>query len=262
MRARSAGRQPQRRRRLDVDGEPVRAQARRHAAARRASRFAEYGLGPMQTRRRSVAAHVFSMPWARAPRLHVGVDALGRLAQRELAQRDQVALPEEVLDGALGLRGQVDLALAQALEQLVGRQIDELDLVGRVEHRVGHGLAHDDAGDLRDDVVQALDVLDVERRVDVDPGVEQLLDVLPALRVPRACGVRVRELVDQEQARLAREGGVEVELLERRCRGSVHLLARQPLEARRAASSSRSGRASRRRRRRRLGAPRRAGRRL
>ena len=57
-------------------------------------------------------------------------------------------------------------------------------------------------------------MLDVEGREDVDAGVEQLLDVLPALRVARALGVRVGQLVDEEQARPPGEGGVEVELLE------------------------------------------------
>ena len=36
------------------------------------------------------------------------------------------------------LLADVDLALAQALEQLVGRQVDQLDLVGALEDRVGH----------------------------------------------------------------------------------------------------------------------------
>ena len=42
-----------------------------------------------------------------------------------------------------------------------------------------------DAGDLLDDVVHRLEVLDVDGRDHVDPGVEQLLDVLPALLVAR-----------------------------------------------------------------------------
>ena len=143
------------------------------------------------------------------------VDALGRAAQRELAQRDEVALLERSSRArARRLLGDVDLALVQALEELVDRQIDDAHLVRLVEHRVGHRLAHDDAGDLRDDVVQALEVLDVERREDVDARVEQLLDVLPALQVPRARGVRVRELVDEDELRLPRERGVEVELFE------------------------------------------------
>ena len=117
----------------------------------------------------------------------------------------------------------------QALDQLVGRQIDELDLVRVVEHVIGDGLPDPDVGDLADDVVQALEVLDVHRRVDVDPGVEQLLDVLPALRVARAGRVGVRELVDDDQAGFAREGGVEVELLQ--LDAAVRdALARQDLE--------------------------------
>ncbi len=147
--------------------------------------------------------------------LHLRVDPLGGPAQRQLAQGDQVALAEEAVDRPRRLLGHVDLALAQALEQLLGRQVDQLDLVGVLEERVGHGLAHGDAGDLLDDVVEALEVLDVERGVDVDAGVEQLLDVLPALGVARAGGVGVGQLVDQEHRRLAGEGGVEVELAQR-----------------------------------------------
>ena len=70
---------------------------------------------------------------------------------------------KKLLDRAAGLLGEVDLALAQALlEQIVGRDVHQLDLVGALEHRVGHRLAYAHAGDLRDDVVEALDVLDVD----------------------------------------------------------------------------------------------------
>ena len=58
-------------------------------------------------------------------------------------------------------------------------------------------------------------MLDVERRVDVDAGVEELLDVLPALGVARPLGIGVGELVHQQDGRAARERRVEVELLER-----------------------------------------------
>ena len=133
-------------------------------------------------------------------------------------------------DRARGLLGDVDLALLQPLQQVVGRQVDQHDLVGVVEHAVGHRLAHLDAGDAADDVVQALEVLDVDRRVDVDARVEQLVHVLPALGVARAGRVGVRELVDEQQRGLARERGVEVELLERAA-AVLDALARQDLEA-------------------------------
>ena len=67
----------------------------------------------------------------------------------------------------------------------------------RAHHLVGHRLLLLDAGDLGDDVVEALQVLDVDGGDDGDAGVEQLLDVLPALGVLAARGVGVGEFVDQ-----------------------------------------------------------------
>ena len=123
----------------------------------------------------------------------------------------------------------VDLALGEPLEQLLGRQVDELHLVGVVEDAVGDGLPHGDPGDLVDEVVEALEVLDVERGVDVDARVEQLLHVLPALGVARARGVGVGELVEQEEGGLAGEGGVEVELAEAHA-PVLDLPRREPLQ--------------------------------
>ena len=77
-------------------------------------------------------------------------------------KRRQVAGRKEMLERALGLLGDVDLAFLQALDQIVGREVDELDGVGAVEDRIRHGLAHAHVRDLGDDVVQALDVLDVD----------------------------------------------------------------------------------------------------
>ena len=59
-------------------------------------------------------------------------------------------------------------------------------------------------------------MLDVEGRDHVDPGVEQLLDVLPPLLVPRTRHVRVGELVDERDLRAAGDDGVDVHLLEPR----------------------------------------------
>ena len=80
-------------------------------------------------------------PWpGNGVRLHMGeelvVDALGGLAEGELAERRQVARRKIVLERPLGLLGDIDLAFLQALDQVVGRQVDELDRVGAVEDRV------------------------------------------------------------------------------------------------------------------------------
>ena len=50
---------------------------------------------------------------------------------------------------------------------------DELD--------IRHRLADPDSGDLGDDVVQAFDVLHVQRRVDIDPARQDFLDIEVAL---------------------------------------------------------------------------------
>ena len=52
------------------------------------------------------------------------------------------------------------------------------------------------------------------------PGVEELLDVLPALLVARARDVGVRELVDERDLGRAGEDRVDVHLLEARVRGT------------------------------------------
>ena len=63
-----------------------------------------------------------------------------------------------------------------------------------------------------DDVVQALDMLDIERREDIDAGGDQLLDIEVALGVPAAGGVGVGELVDENELRAALQDRVEIHL--------------------------------------------------
>ena len=114
---------------------------------------------------------------------------------------------------ALRLAGNVDLALVQALDEVLGRQVDDLDLGGLVDDAVGDGLAHADASDLRDDIVEALEVLHVERGVDVDAGREQLCHVHVPLGMAGARRVRVRELVDEHELGRTLQHGVDIHLL-------------------------------------------------
>lgn len=114
--------------------------------------------------------------------LHVGeqllVDPLGGAAQRQLAQRGQIARREIML-------------------QIVGREIDQLDRVGAVEHLVRYGFAHPYMRDLRDHVIEAFDVLDVDRRVDVDATGQQLLDIEIAFGMTAARRAGMSEFVDR-----------------------------------------------------------------
>ncbi len=196
--------------------------------------LAEVGLGPTQTSRVSVMAQVCCGP-AEASR------AVSRWACTRSAVRRSVisrSAPrfgpvKKPCDGALGLGGDVDLALVQPLDQLSRRQVHHLHRVRVVEDRVGHRLPHLDAGYLGDDVVEALEVLDVQGGVDVDARVQQLLHVLPALGVSRARGVGVRQLVHQQQLRMALRG---------RRRGRARAASGPGIRASRGGSTSRPSR--------------------
>ncbi len=148
----------------------------------------------------------------RAIGLDIVLDPVGGAAQRKLAQRHQIALAEEIARRTLDLLGYVDLPGGQAREQIVGGNVDEHHLVGVVEERVRNRLPDGDAGDAADDVVQALEVLDIERGEDVDATRQQLLDVLPPFRMSRSGDVRVRQLVDQDQRRTTPDRRIEIEL--------------------------------------------------
>jgi hypothetical protein len=134
----------------------------------------------------------------------VGAVALQRLVhpvrqpqQGQLAQRRQVAGPEITGQRGVDLVGLVDVAVRHPAAQRLRRHVDQLDLVGPADHPVGHGLALADPGDRMDRVVEGLQVLDVDRRDDVDARVEEHGDVLVPAAPRRPRHVRVGELVHQ-----------------------------------------------------------------
>ena len=83
-------------------------------------------------------------------RLHMGqqllVDALRGAPQRQLAQRRQVAGREVALDGALRRLRHIDFSRLQPLDQVVGREVDDLDVVGAIDDRIRDGLAARERG--------------------------------------------------------------------------------------------------------------------
>ncbi len=64
------------------------------------------------------------------------LDPIRDLAQRELAERHQIGRPEESLDSGGHFVGHVDLAGPQPGQQIIRRQIDQLDLVRLIEDPV------------------------------------------------------------------------------------------------------------------------------
>ena len=151
------------------------------------------------------------------------VDVLGDESQGEFAKGGQVRVLEEVLRRPGRPAVHVDLALAQALAEGLGRDVHELDLVGKAEHGVGNGLVHRRSGDLPDGVRPALDVLDIEGRKDVDARVQEFHDVLKAFGMPRSGSIGVREFVYQDELGLALQNTLKVHL------GELDILVGNPL---------------------------------
>ena len=211
MRSRSASLSRVGARRLDIDRGPRRVQAVGDAAGiadqrRGVARLADadqHAIPGVPRAGYRVRPHV---------RQQLIVDALRGPPQRQLAQRGQIARLEVMPDGALGLLRHIDLAFVQPLDQVVGRDIDDLDVVGLIEDAVGHGLAHADAGDPGDHVVEAVDVLDVQRREHIDAGGDQFLDIEVAFGMATAGRVAVGQFVDQHELRPALQDRVEIHL--------------------------------------------------
>jgi len=110
-------RQPDQIGRLDIDHDPRRTECDGEPLAR------AYEAGAVASR-----TNANQDAFARRPRLrdalrgavtiHRGVDPLGGLAQRQFAQRDQIAGAKEVVQCNARAFRNVDLTLAQALQQV------------------------------------------------------------------------------------------------------------------------------------------------
>lgn len=85
-----------------------------------------------------------------------------------------------MFNGAFGLPGDIDFAFFQALTQIVRWQIDQHHLVGSVK-RIRYGFAYLNSRHAADHVVQAFKMLHVDGGKDINTGVEQFFNVLPAL---------------------------------------------------------------------------------
>src|SRR5208283_5661951 len=151
------------------------------------------------------------------------------LAQRQFTERGKIARLEKILQRIFDLRLRINLPLAQSFAQSFHGHVDVNDLIGAREERIGHRLAHVDAGDAPHHRVQTFDVLDVHGGNHVDAGADDLLDVLVALFVAGAGGVGVRELIDDYDIGLARDDCIDVHLFQRNF-AVRNLAARNDLE--------------------------------
>ncbi len=122
-------------------------------------------------------------------------------AQRELAQREEILGAKEVCQRRLDAVRRIDLPLAQPLAQRLGSNVDENHFVGQRQNAVWERLAHDRSGEPQNGIAQAFEMLDVERRDDVDAGAQNGQDVVEALRRDRTGRIGMSELVDERDLR-------------------------------------------------------------
>ena len=134
----------------------------------------------------------------------------------QLAQRGEVPDPEVVAQCGIHFFRRIDIAVRHSPLKSLRRHVHQLDLIRPAHHFVGHRFMLGDAGDLLDNVVDRLQMLDVDGGDDVDAGVEQIFDVLPALLVLRSWHVGVGEFVDKRHLRGTRNHRGGVHLGERR----------------------------------------------
>ena len=125
------------------------------------------------------------------------VDAIRRSAESHLAKSNEIARPEKVRHCELRLVRDVDLALIEPDQQFVHGQIHQLDLVGAVENGIRDGLAYRYAGHLRDEVIEAVKMLNIEGCIDRDARFDKFHHVLPALDMAGTGRIGVREFVHQ-----------------------------------------------------------------
>ncbi len=145
--------------------------------------------------------------------LGVRADVVGGEPQRQFAQGGEIGLAEKILRGARGAFRQINLSLPEPGDQLRRRQIHQFNF-RRIQNAVGNGLANFRAGDLAHRVGAAFEMLDIQRGEHINARVEQFVHILPALGVPRAGRVGMREFIHQRKLRTAGEHGVQVHLRE------------------------------------------------
>ena len=160
------------------------------------------------------------------------VDMGGGGLHRQLAQGHEVGLGKKCIDGRTRLLRHIHLAVTQALQQLAGWQVDQQQFVSLLQHPVRQGFAHLHASDAAHLVIEAFQVLDVDRGEHVDAGGEQFLDVLPALFMTAAGSIAVGQFVHQHQLGCGCQQPVEVHLFELHAAilRAQHGLLRQPVE--------------------------------
>jgi hypothetical protein len=142
------------------------------------------------------------------------IDPLGNKPQCHLTKRSQIAGLEKVPDRIACALGCVHLPLCKTLEQFFRREANDLYGIGAFEDGIGNGLADHHPGDPGDGISAAFEVLNIERRVDIDAGVQEFGYILMPPHVPAARGVGMGEFIHEHQTGPASEDLINIRLLQ------------------------------------------------
>ncbi len=69
-----------------------------------------------------------------AVHFHLLIDPLGCSPECHFPQRDEIALAEKILERLLCVLRHIDLAVFESLQEIVGREVDQFDVIGLFEH--------------------------------------------------------------------------------------------------------------------------------
>ena len=185
---------------LQFVGQPARI-TKQHRAARLRINKGEKTLPRLPRARYGMRAHVID---------HLRIDTLRRTAQCHFTQCRQIAGREKIMCSTPGGIREIDLAFLQPLQKIIRRDVDKLHIVGMIQNGVWHSLPHAHMGNLRNDIVQAFQMLNIQRRVDINTVIKQLLHIEIALRMAAARHIGVGQLIDQGQCRLSLQDGIEI----------------------------------------------------
>ncbi len=140
------------------------------------------------------------------------IDPVCYQPQCQLPQGDKVAFTKKMRHRALTAFAQVNLALLESLQEILVTDINQDQFIGLLDEMIRYGLLNLYPGNLLDDFMYALQVLNIHGGRHGKTCVQQLIHILPTLLVARAGGVAVGKFVQQEQARAAGKGRIQVKL--------------------------------------------------
>ena len=135
------------------------------------------------------------------------------LLEGQLAQLQDIVGLEEIVECCLYLLFGIYLTSLQALHKFLCCKVDIHNLVGLPDYTVGDAFPHVDTHHCPHLVIQALYVLYVDSRENIDAGIQKFHHILPSLGMAATLHIGVGEFVDNHYLGMHLQDGVEVHLL-------------------------------------------------